>query len=548
MCKTGTKLRQERRFATTTRLPCGYNLHFKQEALLRKFVGSSVHACIIVLLLVICALPLAAQSAASPEQRTARYLDSVRHKPPLLLAFLEEMPKGGDLHSHLSGAVYAESLIDFAAHDGLCVDRTTSELSKPPCDCCEKVGKKPAVACAYDDQSLYNHLVDAWSMRNWKLGKESGHDHFFATFGKFGPATDSHTGDMIADVARQAAADNVSYLELMQTLDAGKAAELGKKVRWSDNLRELQKNLTENGLAEVVAAARQNLQDAENQKRSALHCDTPKLAEPGCAVEIRYLYQVTRGRAPEVVFAQMLTGFELAKDGGHVVGINLVMPEDNYIPMHDFDLHMRMLSYLHELYPNVHIALHAGELAPGLVPPEGQRFHIRESVERGHAERIGHGVDIMSESDPIQLMREMAEKNIMVEICLTSNDVILGVRGNEHPFPIYRQYGVPVALATDDEGVARSDMTQEYLRATEDYDLSYGDLKRMVRTSLEHSFLPGKSLWDDARGFRRNPACATDDPSRTELSEHCGAYLSRNERAKAQWRLEREFAAFEKKF
>ena len=65
----------------------------------------------------------------------------------------------------------------------------------------------------------------------------------------------------------------------------------------------------------------------------------------------------------------------------------------------------------------------------------------------------------------------------LVEICLTSNDLILGVRGPQHPLPAYMRYGVPVALATDDQGVARSDMTHEYLRAAETYGLGYSDFK-----------------------------------------------------------------------
>ena len=77
--------------------------------------------------------------------------------------------------------------------------------------------------------------------------------------------------------------------------------------------------------------------------------------------------------------------------------------------MSEYNRQMHMLDYLHSVYPRVHISLHAGELAPGLVPPEGLRFHIREAVELGHAERIGHGVDVMYESDPRALLREMAE-------------------------------------------------------------------------------------------------------------------------------------------
>src|SRR5580698_991855 len=134
-------------------------------------------------------------AAQTPEQKTARYLDSIRKQPSLLLAFLHDVPKGGDLHNHLSGAVYAEDLLDFAASDNFCVDRTTSQLIAPPCDSCQKYTSKPAIRCAYDDHVLYNQIIDAWSMRNWRPGDESGHDHFFAAFDKFGPASSSHVAE-----------------------------------------------------------------------------------------------------------------------------------------------------------------------------------------------------------------------------------------------------------------------------------------------------------------------------------------------------------------
>jgi hypothetical protein len=183
-----------------------------------------------------------------------------------------------------------------------------------------------------------------------------------------------------------------------------------------------------------------------------------------------------------------------------------------------------------------------------MVPPEGLSFHIRDSVETGHAERIGHGVDVMHETDPIALLKEMARRNVLVEICLTSNDLILGVRGNEHPLPIYMKYGVPVALATDDEGVSRSDMTHEYLRAVEGYDLSYAQLKNMVRASLEHSFLPGASLWKDGRAFRLLDACAHNSPVKSSVSAPCRKFLDGSQRAQLQWREEGEFDNFEAKF
>ena len=52
----------------------------------------------------------------------SRYFESIKNSPLKLRHFLTTMPKGGDLHSHLSGAIYAESYLAWAAEDGKCVD------------------------------------------------------------------------------------------------------------------------------------------------------------------------------------------------------------------------------------------------------------------------------------------------------------------------------------------------------------------------------------------------------------------------------------------
>jgi adenosine deaminase len=495
-------------------------------------------------------VPLLLVSLAAAQQsgdRAGRYLYSIREQPALLRAFLQQMPKGGDLHNHLFGAIYAESLIDYAAGNGMCVDHTSSVLIAPPCDPCERYSNKPAISCAYSDHVLYNQIVDAWSMRNWTAAEASGHDHFFASFDKFSPAFLNHVGDALAEAADRAANDHLQYLELMHTADGMLAAELGAKAGWQDNFAALRDKLLASGMKEVVATTQRQLNADEARMRSLMKCGTPQ-AHAGCDVTVRYLYQVLRGLPRESVFAEMVLGFELAQADSRFVGLNLVMPEDWYVPMHDFDLHMQMLDYLHGVYPRVQISLHAGELALGLVPPEGLRFHIRESIEVGHAERIGHGVSVMYEADAVQLLRQMAQRGVAVEICLTSNDVILGVRGQDHPFLAYRQHGVPVVLATDDQGVSRIDMTNEYLRAARDYALTYDDLKRIARDSLEHSFLPGASLWSETREFHRVPACASDDPGGKKTSDPCRKFLNGNPRAHIQWRLEGEFQKFEGRF
>ncbi|HET8887730.1 MAG TPA: adenosine deaminase, partial [Candidatus Angelobacter sp.] len=343
--------------------------------------------------------------AASAEQKTARYFESVRNQPLLLHAFLQQMPKGGDLHNHLSGAVYAESFIQYAAQDGLCVDRNALALAQPPCDA---TAEKPPASVALQDSTLYGHLLDALSMRQFVAGAESGHDHFFATFGKFGAATNGRTADMLAEARSRAAAGHLQYMELMFNPDGGAAGRLGASLGWNDDLSKLREQLLSGGLPKIVADASKFLDDTEKREQDLLHCSQSQ-PDPGCKVEARYLYQVGRGLPKEVVFGQILAGFEMASKDPRVVGLNLVMPEDAYLPIHDFNLHMRMLDFLKSIYPKVHITLHAGELTQNLVPPE-ELFHVRASIETGHAERIGHGVDVMQESDPIELLKTMAAR------------------------------------------------------------------------------------------------------------------------------------------
>jgi hypothetical protein len=381
-------------------------------------------------------------------------------------------------------------------------------------------------------------------MRNWNAGEGSGHDHFFATFDKFNLATINSVANQLAEVAARAATDHLQYLELMHTADGLNAAGLGHKLGWDDDFGKMRDRLLSGGLNDVIASTRAQLDSDEARKQEILGCSTPH-PDPGCQVNIHYLYQVLRGLSREMVFAQILLGFELAQSDSRFVGLNLVMPEDWYVPRHDFDLHMRMLDDLHKIYPKVHISLHAGELAVGLVPPEDLHFHIRKSIEQGHAERIGHGVSVMSENDSLGLLKEMAAKNVLVEICLTSNAKILGVEGANHPLLTYLKHQVPVALASDDEGVSRADMTQEYLRAVETYGFSYLDLKRMARQSLEHSFIPGESLWQS--GFRMAPRCASERPGSTKLSTACEKLIDGSEKARVQWQLEKQFADFENK-
>src|SRR5215467_12046564 len=495
------------------------------------------------------------------ERRGNLNLQAARANPLQLRNLLKKMPKGADLHNHLSGAIYAESWIRAAAEDHLCVNLASLSFAKPEGEkTCGSNGVP--VANAYNGQApidvpagnphvqsgqqLYDALIDAFSMRGFVPSPGiTGHDHFFDTFAKFGGISHRHLGEWLDEVATRADAQNEQYMELMHTPEFGHAASLAAEIGWQEDLGQFRDALLARGLRDEVATAKTEIDQAEALRRQRERCGRAD-ASSACRVEIRYLCQVLRGFSKQQVFAQTALCFETASSDPRFVGINFVMPEDGYISMSDYALHMRMIAFLRQFYPKVHLTLHAGELDSGLVPYEGLCCHIRLAVEEAKAERIGHGVDVMYEDRPHELLKEMARKHVMVEINLTSNDLILGISGKDHPFPLYRQFGVPVAFATDDEGVSRIDLTHEYVRAVQTYNLSYRDLKQMVRTGLEHTFLPGESLWRAPDNFTQTvSACAKDSLGSEKPSSTCSAFLKSSQKATQQWELERRFRHFE---
>jgi adenosine deaminase len=504
-------------------------------------------ACLTALLLSGCG----GSKAKRAQDRADNAYSLARGNPLTLRAFLEEMPKGAELHYHLSGGVYAETWIRDAAEDGLCVNVTALSFAgthEPNCG----DGNVPVKSIYANRDQIYDRLVDAFSMRAFvPMPSNDGHDQFFRTFNRFGGLDARHMGEWLDEVASRAALQNEQYMELMVTPPFNHAqalaAALKKENGWNPDagFAPMHDRLLAMGLRDEIPVTKAFFDSAEAGRQQIEHCGQAD-ASPACHVKIRYIYQVLRALPPEVVFAHTLLGFEYAQTDPRVVGMNYVQPEDDPVAMENYALGMRQIDYLHRVYPKLHISLHAGELAPGMVPPEGLRFHIRMAVETGHAERIGHGVDVMYEDRPYDLLREMAANHVMVEINLTSNDVILGIAGYEHPFRTYRKYRVPVSLSTDDEGVSRIDLTHEYELAIETYALSYADVKQMVRTGITHTFLPGASLWRERDQFVDTVGeCSGDTLGADDPSSSCATFLKSSEHAQQEWELERRFRLFE---
>ena len=270
-----------------------------------------------------------AQSVAgdSHEARTARAFDAAKKQGPLALHdFLIGMPKGADLHVHLSGAVYAESFVRAAGEDGLCIDTKALSFAKPPSGGCPKVLGQIGAADMLAhmqlaaNQDLYDKLIDAFSMRSFvPYAGWSGHDQFFSTFGHFGGTDKRHTGEWVDEVATRAASQNEQYMELMETPPFGHAATIAAQLGWDANLAEFRQKLLDHGLDEEVDATKEHIQKAIELRNNIEKCDSPE-ATPACQVKIRFIYQILRGFPKEQVFAQTLLGFETISKMPEFVG------------------------------------------------------------------------------------------------------------------------------------------------------------------------------------------------------------------------------------
>jgi hypothetical protein len=171
-------------------------------------------------------------------------------------------------------------------------------------------------------------------------------------------------------------------------------------------------------------------------------------------------------------------------------------------------------------------------------------------------------VDVTYEADSDQVLHAMAGRPsggwcparaagpVAIEINLVSNAQLLGVQGKEHPFPLYREAGVPVVLATDDPGIMRTSLTEQYRLASLDYpQLRYVDLRTFNRNSLEYSFLTGPSIWEDPGVYRRPIAPCRAAGDDLDL-DRCAGWAAREQgdKARLQVQLERRLRAFESRY
>jgi adenosine deaminase len=443
----------------------------------------------LVFTLLLCC-PLLAQNRI--EKCASRYLESIRDKEAELTAFFLDMPKGGDLHHHFAGSIYAESFATLAVMRQMWLQTSTLKLANKP-------GAESDWAKISDLQKsgtwpeYRDRLLRLWSAKDFQATEnQPSYAQFFNSFGHFGQVEDDLDGGLL-ELKNRAKAEKVAYLEtMMKRVNCGPLPE--KYKTYTALLQNLARNNESAALDTLRSLYRQlrtpELENCVRDFNANLHERHQRLAIDDEEFTLRYQTYVLRINDPLFLYRQLIASFLAEELSPLVVGVNIVAPEHDEVSMSNYQLHMLMFRVCTEFHPTVKKSLHAGELILGLVKPEDLHWHINSAVQTAGAHRIGHGVDLAHELNSDVLLRQMAQKGIAVEINLSSNAFILGIKGSAHPISMYHRAGVPLVISTDDAGVLRSNHTAQFVHLAQQYpQFAYAEIKRMVFNSIRYSFL-----------------------------------------------------------
>lgn len=286
-----------------------------------------------------------AASHAGPQEeaQVGAWLTQNKGNSIALRQFAQSLPKGADLHSHLSGATYAEDYLRWGAEAGYCVDIKQDKFLRPPC-----MQNADVKLLSNITEQEYSVLVKRMSTKDYIYNLTPAHDQFFHSFDVFNVFSGSVAllPKMLAQATNRAGEQKVLHVELMITLQYPAAKQLAEKLAQTgiEDFAERAAWLKKNGMVALVQAAIADLTSVEQAYKKIQQCDSTKRAA-GCDVEHRWLQQVVRGGTPTEVFTQIMLAYELFKTDKAIVGLNLVGPEDGVRALRDYRLHMEMLRY-----------------------------------------------------------------------------------------------------------------------------------------------------------------------------------------------------------
>jgi adenosine deaminase len=200
-------------------------------------------------------------------------------------------------------------------------------------------------------------------------------------------------------------------------------------------------------------------------------------------IEVRFLVILSRARrdSPEEVVRLAIDARE--KLGGFVAGIDLAGNESRG------DVELLAPGFARAFEECFPVTIHAGEGEPA--------ENIWKAAYVLHADRIGHGLTLASFP---KLAPKFRFRKICVELCPTSNLEVVGFRDPEDAssrrwakYPLRRllDLGIPVTLCTDNPGISRTELAQEFVTASRLIGgLSLWDALGILKAGFRHAFLP----------------------------------------------------------
>jgi adenosine deaminase/adenosine deaminase CECR1 len=439
-------------------------------------------------------LLLTATFTLSYGQSTNTYFEKIRNNEAELTAFFSQMPKGGDLHHHFSGSIYAEPMLNIAINENFYLNTSTMEVLKEK----PSSGNWEQFSTISKRGELYRYkqqIMEKWSAKDYNGVSYPSDKLFFESFDKFSPTIPGHFSEGLLELKNRAISENISYIETqlstipsnITTTDLAEFNNLLRKAAASKDQKAVRALLETLYKTFLKRNAEKEAQDFNTNFVASIHNN---LKIDDAAFTMRYQNFVLRFMEPVDLFKNLVIAFMSTNSSDLLVGVNIVSPEDGETSMKDYWLHMVMFNYCHSVFPSVKYAMHAGELTLGSVQPEDLTSHINDAIYVAGANRIGHGVDLAYEKNVYGLLKDMAKRDIPIEINLSSNEFILKVKENRHPISLYKEFNVPIVISTDDAGILRTNMTEQYVLLAKRYpDVTYDTIKKYVYNSINYSFI-----------------------------------------------------------
>lgn len=454
----------------------------------------------LLLILVFGTAMTALSAQITAEKFTSDYLNSIRDNRALLTAFFQQMPKGGDLHHHFSGSVYAETYFDFVVNSDYWVNvKTLAIFDKLP-SANPDIRKFSEIKAAGGLNEIRYHLLRYWSVKDYFAGDEASDKHFFDAFDKFDLASKGVPKEGLLEIKQRAKAENVQYIECMYR-SAKHGLDISDLKPYAVVLDSLQRQKNSSSLAIVFDSLyaqfmRKGIEGKVQDYTQGIEKVHRELMLDDNAFTMRFQGYVTRVLEDQVtLFGNLVASFLSAERSNLIVGVNIVAPEDNPSSMRNYWLHMQMFKWCKQHFPKVKFSMHAGELTLGLVKPEDLNWHINAAVLEAGTNRIGHGVDLAHEAQVYDLLKVMQTQQIAVEINLVSNEFILNVKDDRHPITLYRNAKVPMVISTDDAGILRTNLTEQFVLLANRYkNITYTEIKQFIYNSIKFSFIKEEQL------------------------------------------------------